>query len=89
MYSEFEFENIDDQNSNCLRQNFVITWEQEIRNCFLDNLLLGNVLVIVHLRLNFCSVLNAFIESLKCFITSLERSNDSVQGFNPDLQTEG
>ena len=40
-------------------------------------------------HLNFCSVLNAFIESLKWFITSLERSNDSVQGFNPDLQTEG
>ena len=50
MYLEFEFGNINDQSSNCLRQNFVITWEKEIMNCFLNDLLLGNVLVTVHIR---------------------------------------
>ena len=45
-----EFEDINDQNSNFLGQNFVITWEKEIMNRFLYNLLLGNVLVIVHIR---------------------------------------
>ena len=136
MYSEFKFENIKDQNFNYLRQNFVITWEQEITNCFLNNVLLGNVLVIVHIHsfplcarhtklslrvppasfntlltitlarvsryvkiklkdkreisfenlydyissyhpLNFCSGVNAFIESLNWCITSLERSHFS------------
>ena len=48
MYLEFEFKNINYQNSNCLGQNFVITWEKEIINCFLNNLLLENVHVIVY-----------------------------------------
>ena len=49
MYLEFKYENTKELNSNCLRQNFVITWEQEIINCFINNLLLGNVPVIVHI----------------------------------------